>query len=111
MSKIPDDNNAPNPILEYPGHYLPLFLSRILGEDPDFELPDWGPLPTLQENTSPAPRPKPEYLDQPPPIEIDPPARPPQWLFGPPHVVQSGAPESPLAGLPGMIADYLRRQT
>jgi hypothetical protein len=110
MIKIPDDSNAANPILEYPGDYLPSFFSSILDEIPDFELPDWGPLPPLLQNTAPSSIPKIQNPDRPAPIEIDPPARPPQWLFGPPRVVRSPAPQPLPAGLLGMIETYFRGQ-
>src|SRR6266702_1648377 len=72
MTKIPDDNDAPNPILEYPGDSLPSFFSTILGELPTFAFPDWGPPPPLPQGQS---RPSPPPDPGPPGIEVDPPAR------------------------------------
>lgn len=43
-----------------------------------------------------------------PPIEVDPPSRPPEWMFGPPQRVEPATEPGP-RGLPGMIEDYLRR--
>lgn len=107
MTKIPEDSNPPNSILEYPGYYLPPFFSTMLGELPNFELPDWGPIPPLLQE-HPVTPPRPSNPDRTPPIEVDPPIRPPQWLFGPPRFVLSTAPEPRAGGLPGMIETYLR---
>src|SRR5215813_3954064 len=70
MTKIADETSPPNPILDYPGYSLPDFFSTILGNLPNFALPDWGPLPPLRREQSPPP------TTLPPPIEIDAPAEP-----------------------------------
>lgn len=106
MIKTPKDSLPPNPLLEYPGYLPPWFLSTILGEFPNFAFPDWGPIPGLpEERRGPAPPPPPRNPNESAPIEVDPPARPPEWLFGPPRIV--GPPVAP-KGLAGMLEDYLR---
>jgi hypothetical protein len=107
MTKTPEDSDPSNPILEYPGYYLPPFFATMLGELPNFALPDWGALPPLLQGQSPTPSPSPNP-SLPPPIDVDPPARPPEWLFGPPRIVRSLASGPRPAGLPGMITAYLR---
>lgn len=110
MTKISEDGNQPNPVLEYPGYYLPPFFSTMFEELPEFALPDWGPLPPLLEGRSPA-TPPPSSPSLPPPIDVDPPVRPPEWLFGPPRIVQSAAPDGRQAGLLDMIAALLQNRS
>jgi hypothetical protein len=102
MTRIPEDSNQPNRVLEYPGYYLPPFFSTMFEELPDFVLPDWGPLPPLLEGRPPE-TPPPSSPGLPSPIEVDPPARPPEWLFGPPRIVLSAAPDARPPGLLDMI--------
>ncbi len=87
MNETPTDSDRQNPILDYPGYYMPGFFSWLLGEIPKFSLPDWGPIPQLpreQPVTPPSRNP-----NLPPAREVDPPDRPPEWLFGPPRIVQA----------------------
>ncbi|HXH43590.1 MAG TPA: hypothetical protein VNK51_07065 [Bradyrhizobium sp.] len=87
MKDISSDSDRPNPILDYPGYYMPGFFSWLLGEIPRFGLPDWGPIPQLPRERPVAPPSRNPNL--PPAHEVDPPDRPPEWLFGPPRIVQA----------------------
>jgi hypothetical protein len=87
MNEIPNDNDRQNPILDYPGYYMPGFFSWFLGEIPRFGFPDWGPIPQLPRERPVTPPSRNPGL--PPAHEVDPPDRPPEWLFGPPRIVQA----------------------
>jgi len=86
MNEIPTDSDRQNPILDYPGYYMPGFFSWLLGEIPRFGFPDWGPIPQLPRERPVTPPSRNPSL--PPAHEVDPPDRPPEWLFGPPRIVQ-----------------------
>lgn len=103
MIKTPKDSLPPNPLREYPGYLPPWFLSTILREFPDFAFPIGEQYQVCQRRGGgPHRRRHPGGPNEPVPIEVDPPARPPEWLFGPPRIVRS-----PLApkGLTGMLED------
>jgi len=87
MNEIPTDSDRQNPILDYPGYYMRGFFSWLLGEIPRFGFPDWGPIPQLPRERPLTPPSRNPNL--PPAHEVDPPDRPPEWLFGPPRVVQA----------------------
>ena len=87
MNEIPTDSDRQNPVLDYPGYYVPGFFSWLLGEIPRFGFPDWGPIPQLQRERPVTPPSRIPNL--PPAHEVDPPDRPPEWLFGPPRIVQA----------------------
>lgn len=87
MNEIPTDSDRQNPILDYPGYYMPGFFSWLLGEIPRFGIPDWGPIPQLPRERPVTPPFRNPNL--PPAHEVDPPDRPPEWLFGPPRIVQA----------------------
>ena len=86
MKDTLNDSDRSNPILDYPGYYMPGFFSWLLGEIPKFGLPDWGPIPQLQRERPVTPPSRNPNL--PPAHEVDPPDRPPEWLFGPPRIVR-----------------------
>jgi hypothetical protein len=87
MNEIPDDDDSSNRILGYSGYLIPPFFSDLLGEFPEFSFPDWGPIPRLPRERPVTPPSRNPNL--PPAHEVDPPDRPPEWLFGPPRVVQA----------------------
>jgi hypothetical protein len=87
MNEIPNDSDRQNPILDYPGYTMPGFFSWLLGEIPKFGFPDWGPIPQLPRERPLTPPSRNPNL--PPTHEVDPPDRPPEWLFGPPRIVQA----------------------
>ncbi len=44
------------------------------------------------------------------PIEVDPPSRPPEWMFGPPRIIEAPSPAAPLRSVADLLVDYIRRQ-
>lgn len=87
MKEIPTDSDRTTPILDYPGYSMPGFFSWLPGEIPGFGIPDWGPIPKLRRERPVTPPPRNPNL--PPAHEVDPPDRPPEWLFGPPRIVEA----------------------
>jgi hypothetical protein len=108
MNEIPDDDDSANRILGYSGYLIPPFFSDLLGELPEFAFPDWGPIPPLPRERPVTPPSRNPNL--PPAHEVDPPDRPPEWLFGPPRIVQASESEPVGGGLLGMIQASLRSQ-
>lgn len=136
MARSPDNPNR-NPFApQGPGlrekvpTEIPTIDQLMRGPQPR---PWWELLPPPPSSTDPSPYAPVPII--PPPRDVDPPSRPPEWLFGPPYIsrISTPAPSSepaprglpallaeigafepsnpeaaPAGGLPGLILEYLR---